>query len=159
MGSRDKGVSMKTYPLEETMFRPKLSKFFLILLLVVGALNWKACGGGAPPASIPAPVSSLLAVSPPDAGGTVTVSGAAGSVLPGATVTGTNATATGLAWEWRNLLLRAAFAQQQGQFQDETIADSLGAFVIRLTASPGDTLFIQQEVNGEFSEITEKQVP
>lgn len=100
-----------------------------------------------------------MSVSPPDGSGAVTIAGDPGAALPGATVTGTNLTATGAVFKWQPLFLKVAHAQIAGQFQDTTVADNLGAFVLRLDAQSGDVLGIHQELNGEFSDITQLDVP
>ncbi len=134
------------------------SIFFALLLLFLGTLSISGCGA-APPASIPAPVGSLMTVSAPDATGTSTVSGADGAALPGATVAGANASQGGSVKKWQNPFLGNAYAQPAGGIEDQTVADGNGAFTLRLKADFGDELQFRQFLNGEQSDVTILTVP
>jgi hypothetical protein len=121
-------------------------------------LPWIGCGGaGSPPASIPAPVSSLMTISAPDPTGAVTINGAAGSVQPGANVQAKNITQAGPFTRWENPFLRNAYAQT---FEAQVTADDQGAFTnLRVDGATGDHIGIRQEVGGDFSPVTELIVP
>lgn len=116
------------------------------------------CGGGAnvPPASIPAPVSSLITVSPPDNAGFVLVAGDVGSVNANATVIAANATRGGVVFHWEALLIRSALAQV---VEATTTADNQGRFTLELEASSGDRIDLRQEVGAEQSAVTSIDVP
>lgn len=138
-----------------------MKKIFLLLLgfsLLLG--NILACGGGSsasPPASIPAPVASLMTVSTPTDTGATTVTGAAGAVNGGATVLAANLTQGGSVKWWEKIFLRKAFAQ--AVVQTSTTADDTGAFTLMLDSNSGDTLGIRQQVGAELSDRTDLTVP
>ncbi len=119
------------------------------------------CGAGAPPASIPAPFSSLLSISPPDPTGAITISGAAGSVEPNANVQAQNISQAGpftFLKKWKDWLIRSAYAQLI--FFAEVPADNQGAFNnLRVDGASGDIIGVRQEVGGEFSPDTQLTVP
>ncbi len=128
--------------------------FLSLLFLLAKGLSLTGCGGGvAPPASIPAPVSSLMVAGEPT-GGVSTVSGAPGAAEPNATVQAVNATQGGVFTWWESLLISTAVAQPIA-IEVTTLADDLGAFNFQIQANSGDDILIRQEVNGEVSpEIT-----
>jgi hypothetical protein len=116
-----------------------------------------ACGGGgAPPASIPAPVSQKLSISPPDPNGAITITGEPGAVQPGARVQAKNVTQVGPFFIVRGWLIRSALAQT---FETETFADDLGAFTLLIDGASGDQIDVRQEVGGEFSPAVSLTVP
>jgi len=107
-------------------------------------------GGASPPASLPAPVSQLISVGNPDSIGLVSVFGAAGSVLPNALVRAQNLTQTAANSSWMDLLIPLAMAQGS----DPTVsveADNLGQFELGIKADVGDTILVQQLLDGEQS--------
>lgn len=130
---------------------------FLLILLVFGLLRSGAlsCGGASPPAGIPAPVSNLMSVGNPDGSGTVTVTGAPGSVNPGAMVSGSNT--SGVASSFSRLWMNAAWAENQS-FSASTIADTDGSFRLRLNASIGNILRLTQALGTDTSLPTELPV-
>jgi len=125
-----------------------------LVLLNLAVLS--ACGGGAPPASIPAPVTQLMTVSPPDPTGAVTITGQPGSVLPNATVEARNVNQVG-PFSWlKQLLIRSAFAQT---FTNQATADAQGAFSLLIDGASGDRIDIRQQLNGDFSDPVSVIVP
>ncbi len=131
--------------------------FFLGFLMLLG--NIFGCGGGgsaSPPASIPAPVASLMTVSTPTDTGATTVTGAAGAVNGGATVLAANLTQGGTVKWWEKIFLRKAFAQV---VTTSTTADDTGAFTLMLDANSGDSLGIRQRVGADQSDVTNLTVP
>ncbi len=126
--------------------------YYLIVLFLLVACS----GGGAPPASIPAPVSQKLSISPPDPTGAVTITGEPGAVQPGALVQAKNVTQSGPFLIVRGWLIRSAVAQT---FEVETFADDLGGFTLLIDGSFGDQIDIRQEVGGEFSPAVSLSVP
>lgn len=140
----------------------RLLKKFRCLALALLLLSLWGCGGGLapPPASIPAPVSQLLTVLPPNADGNSGVLGAAGSVQPGATVQATNLTQGGsfsaLEPSPLDLFIRTAHAQT---LVFETVADDQGAFAVDVPADSGDDIAIRQVVDGEASDFVIRPVP
>src|SRR5262245_39168738 len=135
-----------------------LRRFLGVFIAAAVLVPWLGCGGaGSPPASIPAPVSSLMTISAPDPTGAVTINGAPGSVQPGATVQAKNITQAGPFTRWENPFLRNAYAQI---FEAQVIADDQGAFTnLRVDGASGDQIGIRQEVGGEFSPVTTLTVP
>ncbi len=135
----------------------KISIFSLLLALA-------GCAAASPPASIPAPVSSLLAISPPGPTGAIDITGAPGAVLPDATVQAQNFSAIG-PFTFRNPrknglpLVKSAYAQAQQIFFVEVTADGQGAFNLRIDGQSGDIIGVRQEVNGDFSPETQLTVP
>jgi hypothetical protein len=141
----------------------KILKTFVLLavglLFLVPSVSYVAgCGSGAssPPASIPAPVSSLITLTPPDDTGLIIVTGDMGSVEPGATVLAANITKGGVVLWWEDLLIRSAHAQV---FETSTFADDEGRFVINIDGDSGDQIGIRQQVGTEESDVTIKIVP
>lgn len=139
-----------------------LKIFFLLaagfLLLIPGASHVAGCGSGAsaPPASIPAPVSSLITVSPPDPDtGVVFISGGPDSVEPNATVLAANVTLGGVISRLWDLVIRSAHAQ----LAVNAVADDTGQFFLEILGNSGDEIEIVQEVGGEKSEPTLVTVP
>lgn len=128
-----------------------------LLFLVPAFSSVGGCGSGvnAPPASIPAPVSSLISVSPPDQDGLVLVSGAPGAVLPNANVIAANLTQGGFVQRLESLFIRSAHAQVQAA----VTADDQGAFDLELEANEGDEIGIRQIVDSEPSDVTIVNVP
>jgi len=136
-------------------------RILIFLLFMTLGLSFmpalSGCGGvGSPPASIPAPVSQLIALSPPGPTGAVGITGDVGSVEPGATVQARNVTQAGPFTRLLNWLIRKAYAQI---FEDSTVADDEGAFFLLIDAESGDTIAIRQIVGGEVSPETDKIVP
>lgn len=135
------------------------SLFYLSLLfLFAKTIPLAGCGGGfAPPASIPAPVSSLMVASAPDSTGAVTINGNPGAiptpVEAGATVQAQNCT-QGVCSLFRKFFLRSAWAQTffaevpvqpDGSFTNLRVdvvqpTDPIG---IRQSTPSGDSNFIQ----------------
>lgn len=125
--------------------------FILTLFLLV------ACsGGGAPPASIPAPVSQKLSISPPAPNGAITITGEPGAVQPGARVQAKNVSEEGPFLIVKSWLIRSALAQT---FETETFADDFGAFSLLIDGASGDQIDVRQEVGGEFSPPVSLTVP
>jgi DNA-binding beta-propeller fold protein YncE len=129
----------------------------VLLLLTAGMLG---CGAVSPPVGIPAPVSQLLSVSNPDANGTVTLTGAPGSVVAGADVTAANTTQGGVVQKLKLelVLYRTAHAGNGDDNGDVTapltntaIAGPDGSFQLILHADIGDEIQVVQTVNGETS--------
>ena len=124
--------------------------WILVLLVACG-------GGGAPPASIPAPVSQKLSISPPQPNGAITITGEPGAVQPGALVQAKNVSEQGpflvVVKSW---LIRSALAQT---FETETFADDQGAFTLLIDGASGDQIDVRQEVGGEFSPPVSLTVP
>lgn len=113
-------------------------------------------GGGAPPASIPAPVSQKLSISPPAPNGAITITGEPGAVQPGARVQAKNVTEQGPFLIVRSFWIRSALAQT---FETETFADDFGAFSLLIDGASGDQIDVRQEVGGEFSSAVSLTVP
>ena len=129
-----------------------LKRFFLAVLVL---LPFYGCGAGAPPASIPAPVSQRLTVLPPNQDGLVGIIGAPGAVNPGANVEATNITQGG-SFSWLDLIIPKA---QAGAPVITVTADDQGGFILDIPAASGDDIALRQEVNGDFSDETIVQVP
>jgi hypothetical protein len=141
----------------------KWIRTFLLLaagltFLVPSVSHVAGCGSGAsaPPASIPAPVSSLITLTPPDETGLIIVTGDEGAVEPGATVIAANITKGGIVLWWEDLFIRSAHAQL---FEATTNADDLGRFVLNIDGDSGDQIGIRQMVGTEQSDVTIKIVP
>ncbi|HEX5035592.1 MAG TPA: hypothetical protein VFX30_00315 [bacterium] len=132
-----------------------LASGFLFLIPAFSSVGGCGSGVNAPPASIPAPVSSLITVSPPNQDGIVLVSGAPGAVLPNASVIAANLTQGGFVQRLEELFLRSAHAQVQAA----VTADDQGAFDLELEASEGDEIGIRQIVDSEPSDVTIVNVP
>lgn len=132
--------------------------FLSFLLFLAKAIPLTGCGGGAaPPASIPAPVSSLMVASAPDNTGAVTINGNPGAiptpVEAGATVQAQNCT-QGQCSLFRKFFLKSAWAQTffaevpvqpDGSFTNLRVdivqpTDPIG---IRQSTPSGDSPFIQ----------------
>lgn len=126
-------------------------------LYLLSVLHLQSCGGGAaPPAGIPAPVSSFITVTSPNPDGFVRVTGAAGSVPGGATVTAGNVTQGAIVKNFHSFFIRSARAE----IQNSVVANSDGSFVISdIEADIGDTIRIRYELNAFTSEVTDKLVP
>ncbi len=143
---------------QQTYFRSVL--WILIVSALLFEFPLQGCGGGggssSPPASIPAPVASLMTVSAPSADGATSVTGAAGTVNSGATVTAANITQGGTVQKLENLFIRKAFAQV---VQATALADDTGAFTLTLDAHSGDQLGIRQHVGTRQSTVTDLTVP
>lgn len=136
----------------------KILKPFVLFFLLLGTLSFGgSCGGGgAPPASIPAPVTQLMTISPPSQTGAVLITGEPGAALANATVQARNVNQVG-PFSWlKELLIRSAHAQI---FITETLADDQGAFSLQIDGSSGDTIEIRQELNGDFSDAVALIVP
>lgn len=136
-------------------------KKFLVYLgsifLLMQSLTWAGCGGGgAPPASIPAPVTQLMTISEPGPTGAVSIVGAPGAAQPGANVQAQNVNQVGPFTWLKELLLRSAHAQT---FFVEVTADNQGAFNLLIDGATGDRIDIRQEVNGDFSPAVSLTVP
>jgi len=129
-----------------------LKRFFLTVLILSPFIG---CGAGAPPASIPAPVSQRLTALPPNQDGLVGIIGAPGAVNPGANVEATNLTQGG-SFSWLDLIIPKAYAQVGVV---TTQADDQGGFILDIPGASGDDIAIRQEVNGDFSPETIIQVP
>ena len=127
----------------------------LFLLPAFSSVGGCGSGASAPPASIPAPVSSLITVSPPNQDGLVLVSGAPGAVLPNANVIAANLSQGGFVRRLEGLFLREAHAQVQASVQ----ADDQGAFDLELEGTNGDEIGIRQIVDSEPSDVTIVNVP
>ena len=118
----------------------------ILILSVFFAFLGIGCGAGAPPASIPAPVSSLLAISPPGPTGAVSVTGAPGSVEPFANVQAQNTTQVGpftLLQPWWERLGLLKNAHAQTTFFVETQADDQGGFSLLIDGQSGDTIAVR----------------
>jgi hypothetical protein len=129
-----------------------------LIFLIPSVSHVAGCGSGAsaPPASIPAPVSSLITVSPPDPDtNLVLVVGDVGSVEPLAVVLAANATLGGVVRRIYDLLVPNAYAQ----IVTSANADDQGRFFLELFANSGDEIDIRQQVDGELSDITTVMVP
>lgn len=129
-----------------------------LVFLIPSLSNVAGCSSGAssPPASIPAPVSSLITASPPDQTGLIVVAGQDGAVEPNATVLAANLTQGGTVFRWEDLLIRSAYAQV---FQATANADANGAFTLEIDGASGDQIGLRQEVGGEQSNVTVVDVP
>ena len=135
----------------------KKNLFYLLsLVFLASAATWLGCGGGTPPASIPAPVTQLMTISPPGPTGAISISGQPGAVQPNALVQARNVDQVGPFTWLRELLLRSAHAQT---FQTEVFADDQGAFNLLIDGASGDTIEIRQEVNGDVSPAVALTVP
>ncbi|MCE9624417.1 MAG: hypothetical protein K8R69_03025 [Deltaproteobacteria bacterium] len=140
---------MKSFTLRNSGFRGLLFSLCLLALFSCG-------GGGAPPASIPAPVTQLMRISPPDQTGAVQITGQDGAALPNATVQARNVNQVG-PFSWlKNLLLREARAQT---FITETVANANGAFTLLIDGATGDQIDLIQELNGDVSDPVSLTVP
>ncbi len=129
-----------------------LKRFLLASLILLPMFG---CGAGAPPASIPAPVSQRLTVLPPNQDGLVGIIGAPGAVNPGANVEATNLTQGG-SFSILDLIIPKA----QAQVGVVTVtADDQGGFILDIQGATGDDIALRQEVGGEFSDETIVQVP
>ncbi|MCC7343382.1 MAG: hypothetical protein IT573_00485 [Deltaproteobacteria bacterium] len=134
-----------------------LTSLSVVLLLSNAALFGSGCGGGgAPPASIPAPVTQLMTISEPGPTGAVSITGAPGAVQPNANVQAQNVDQVGPFTWLKELLIRSAHAQT---FFVEVTADDQGAFNLLIDGTSGDRIDIRQEVNGEFSPAVSLTVP
>lgn len=130
-----------------------------LVFLIPSLSNVAGCSGGgasSPPASIPAPVSSLITLTTPDNTGLIVVTGQDGAVNPNATVLAANLTQGGTVFRWEDLIIRSAYAQV---FQAATNADANGAFILNIDGNSGDQIGLRQEVGGEQSAITVIDVP
>ena len=129
-----------------------------LMFLIPSVSHVAGCGSGvsAPPASIPAPVSSLISLTPPDPTGLIIVTGDVGSVEPGATVIAANITKGGVVLWWEDLFIRSAHAQL---FEATTNADDQGRFILNIDGDSGDQIGIRQQVGTEESDVTIKIVP
>jgi len=140
--------------MKSTMLRTYGSRIALLLLCFFALAS--CGGGGAPPASIPAPVTQLMTISPPDQTGAVQIVGQEGAALPNATVQARNVNQVG-PFSWlKNLLLREACAQT---FITETVADANGAFTLLIDGASGDRIDLIQELNGDVSPPVSLTVP
>ncbi|HSA60498.1 MAG TPA: hypothetical protein VLJ37_12535 [bacterium] len=133
-----------------------LAAGFLFLIPSFSSVGGCSSGASAPPASIPAPVSSLISLTPPDDTGLIVVTGDVGSVEPGATVIAANVTKGGVVFRWEDLFIRSAFAQV---FEATTTADDAGRFVLNIDGDSGDQIGIRQQVGTEQSDVTFVVVP
>ncbi len=134
-----------------------LTLLSVLVLLSSAALFGSGCGGGgAPPASIPAPVTQLMTISEPGPTGAVSITGAPGAVQPNANVQAQNVDQVGPFTWLKELLIRSAHAQT---FFVEVPADNQGAFNLLIDGAGGDRIDIRQEVNGEFSPAVTLIVP
>ena len=131
-------------------------------LLFLGFLglfsNSLGCGGASPPIGIPAPVSNLMTISPPDANGTVGLLGEPGAVLRDAVVSSANITEGGTVRLWERALYGVAQAQAT-QMDRTVVAASDGSFRMRLFGKPGDVIRVVQSLGGEQSPGTDLTVP
>ncbi len=142
------------FNIQETMQKRAHVSIIFVALGCFAALQFGSCAGGAPPVSIPAPVSTLgMVVAEPDPSGLVLVAGAPGAAEPGATVLATNIGPSSRLW--KNLFLKNAYAQVQAQ----TTAAPDGSFFLEIPAAIGDRIELIQEVNGERSNPVEVVVP
>ncbi|MCE9624372.1 MAG: hypothetical protein K8R69_02795 [Deltaproteobacteria bacterium] len=116
------------------------------------------CGAASPPIGIPAPVSNLMIVSPPDENGTVAVLGEPGAVLRDAVVSSANITQGGSVRLWEPFLYGVAQAQSS-QIDRTVVAASDGSFRMRLFGKPGDVIRVVQTLAGEKSPGTDLIVP
>jgi hypothetical protein len=132
-----------------------LTAGFLFLIPSVSSVGGCGTGASAPPASIPAPVSSLITVSSPNEDGLVLVSGAPGAVLPNASVIAANLTQGGFVQRLESLFIRDAHAQVQAS----VTADDQGAFDLELEGANGDEIGLRQIDNGDQSDVTIVNVP
>lgn len=143
-----------------------MRKIFKTLFLVIAGLTFlipsvshiAGCGSGAsvPPASIPAPVSSLISLTVPDPTGLIIVTGDEGAVEPGATVVAANISKGGVVNLWTDWLIPSAHAQV---FEATTTADDAGRFVLNIDGDSGDQIGLRQQVGTEESDVTIKIVP
>lgn len=134
----------------------RLSFYFVFILLLGNLFTWIGCGSGAPPASIPAPVTQLMTISPPDPTGAVTITGQPGAALPNATIEARNVNQVGPFTWLKQLLIRSAFAQT---FQVTAPADNQGAFSFQIDGASGDRIDIRQDLNGDISDPVSLTVP
>jgi hypothetical protein len=155
------GAFFLFYGKEEDM--KKILKTLLLLVaglifLIPSVSHVAGCGSGAsaPPASIPAPVSSLISLTVPDPTGLIVVTGDVNSVEPGATVIAANITKGGVVMHWMDWVIPSAHAQV---FEAATNADAEGRFELNIDGESGDQIGLRQEVGGEQSDVTIKVVP
>ncbi|MFO1463439.1 MAG: hypothetical protein U1F66_06650 [bacterium] len=134
----------------------KILFYLASLFALLSVVTWYGCGGGAPPASIPAPVTQLMTISPPDPTGAVTISGQPGAALANANIEARNVNQVGPFTWLKELLIRSAFAQI---FTAQTTADAQGAFTLLIDGASGDRIDIRQELNGDFSAPVTLTVP
>src|SRR5579885_1827909 len=128
----------------------------LFLWPALSSVGGCSSGGNAPPATIPAPVSSLIEVSKPDATGAIVVAGQPGAVEANATVLAANLTKGGVVMRWEDWLIPNAYAQT---FEATTTADAQGQFTLEVDGNSGDQIGIRQEVGGQQSAVTTVTVP
>ncbi|MCC6271897.1 MAG: hypothetical protein IT572_00395 [Deltaproteobacteria bacterium] len=138
-----------------------MKKFLTLLsalfMLSSAALFGSGCGGGgAPPASIPAPVTQFMTISPPGPTGAVSIIGGPDAVQANANVQAQNVNQVGPFTWLKELLIRNAHAQT---FFVEVTADNQGAFNLLIDGASGDRIDIRQEVSGEFSPAVSLTVP
>jgi len=129
---------------------------FLFLLPALSSTGGCGSGASSPPASIPAPVSSLISLTVPDPTGLIIVTGDVGAVEPGATVIAANISKGGVAMWWEDWLIPSAHAQV---FEATTTADDAGRFVLNIDGDSGDQIGLRQQVGAEESDVTIKIVP
>lgn len=129
-----------------------------LLFLIPGLSSVGGCGSGAsaPPASIPAPVSSLISLTVPDPTGLIIVTGDVGSVQAGATVIVANTSKGGVVMRWEDWLIRSAQAQV---FEATTTADDQGRFIVNIDGSSGDQIGIRQQLGADQSDPIFLDVP
>lgn len=129
-----------------------------LFFLIPSLSHVTGCSSGAssPPASIPAPVSSLITLTEPDQTGLIVVTGDAGSVEPGAMVLAANLTQGGVVFRWEDLLIRSAHAQV---IQATATADDQGRFSLNIDGASGDQIGLRQQVGAEQSDVTVLDVP
>ena len=135
----------------------KLLTYFSSIFFLFTCSALIACGGGgAPPASIPAPVTQLMTISSPGPTGAITIQGQDGAALPNANVQARNVDQVGPFTWLKQLLIRNAHAQT---FITEVPADNQGAFILQIDGASGDRIDIRQELNGDFSPEVSLTVP
>lgn len=127
----------------------KFRVFSLFFLLATFALAGLGCTNASPPASLPAPISQLMTVGNPDSFGEVSIVGAEGSVLGGATVTADVDVPIAGFTRLENWLMGAAWAQVGNGIS--TQADENGAFELRIPAQIGDNLLLFQSLGDRRS--------
>lgn len=138
-------------------------RFLRRTLCLAALIGWAfaapGCGGASPPLGIPAPVSNLMTIEPPDGSGTVAIFGAPGAVLPGAVVSGANLSQGGQVRFWESALYGIARAQVAPAVERDVVGASDGSFRMRIFGKAGDTIRIVQTVDGEKSPGTDLIVP
>src|SRR5262245_43644476 len=136
------------------MFRTFVLLAMGLAFLIPSLCYVGGCGGSgasSPPASIPAPVSSLITLTTPDPTGLIIVTGQDNSVEPNALVLAANLSQGGTVFRWQDLFIRNAYAQT---FEASTNADANGAFSLFIDGSTGDQIGLRQEVGGVQSGVT-----